>query len=454
MVYYHVTGNRSDTTETPNRYCDTARYVFHVGPVADLAVKENAGQSGYSVSAMNNGPDPAEWAEVKLNVTNATNAVVTRGCFDPATGVWGLSQKWNATTSACEDLPKKRLPGDADPRFYPGDEATLSFTSSSGSVTAQIYNRERCVNAAGVAQSATTEIACIYSDTTATPPTRSGHHWGSYTVCVDYDSGNTSRTNDYIRLIDTDNDGTADTRAPITTENECTDSTKGGDSTNTWDVGTVYDYDERNNTVVLQPGPVIDPPDPDPPPPPPSPDQHGDTADTATLLAMGNEADGRVNTRRDLDYFHLRVPQDGWLVIATTGWTNTQGTLYDDDGQIIAHAILGGPRRNFQIVQRVPAGDYSLAVSGARTVGRVSMGHYTVSVDLVVGFVDSPQPDTAQSGVGILYGWVCVADTVEFAFNDHPPPGRGHRRRAARHLERCGHEYSGFETPLQLEPFR
>ena len=93
--------------------------------------------------------------------------------------------------------------------------------------------------------------------------------------------------------------------------------TKGGDSTNTWDVGTVYDHDERNNTVVLQPGPVIDPPDPDPPPPPPSPDQHGDTADTATLLAMGNEAAGRVNTRRDLDYFHLRVPQAGWLVIAT-----------------------------------------------------------------------------------------------------------------------------------------
>ena len=436
VVYYHVSGNRSDTTETPNRYCDTARYVFHVGPVAELAVQNGTPPAGgYQVVARNNGPDPAERAQVHLNVTGM-QATASVGRWDPATGIWDLSQTWDETGQQWVAT-----------KFYPDDEATLTFGAGSSRVTATIANHEQCVDEDGVVQAATTELACIYSDTTTTPPTRSGHHWGSYTVCVDYDSANTSRTADYIRLIDTDNDGTADTRAPVTTENECTDSTKGGDSTNTWDVGTVYDHDERNNTVVLQPGAVIDPPDPPPPPPPPSPDQHGDTADTATLLAMGNEADGRVNTRRDLDYFHLRVPQDGWLVIATTGWTNTQGTLYDDDGQIIAHAILGGPRRNFQIVQRVPAGDYSLAVTGARTVGRVSMGHYTVSVDLVVGFVDSPQPDTAQSGVGILYGWVCVADTVEFAFNDHPPLPAATGAERPDTLEPCGHEYSGFELP-------
>ena len=246
VVDYHASLQRTSTaTYKPGQtFCDTVRYVFHAGPVADLALRENADQSGYSVSAMNNGPDPAEWAEVKLNVTNATNASVTRGCFDPSTGVWGLSQKWNATTSACEDLPKKRLPGDADPRFHPGDEATLTFSSGSGSVTAQIYNRERCVNAAGVVQSATTEIACIYSSATTTPPTRSGNHWGSYEVCVDYDSAHPTQAADAIRVV-------SNARLPIENENHCTDSTKGGASDNTWDVGTVYDYDELNNSVTM-----------------------------------------------------------------------------------------------------------------------------------------------------------------------------------------------------------
>ena len=248
VLYYHVSGNRSSgaTYKPGQTFCDTARYVFHAGPVADLALRENAGQSGYSVSAMNNGPDPAEWAEVKLNVTNATNASVTRGCFDPSTGVWGLSQKWNSTTSACEDLPRKRLPGDADPRFHPGDEATLTFSSGSGSVNAQIYNRERCVNAAGVVQStSTTEIACIYTSATTT---RTGNHWGSYEVCVDYDSANKERAADAIRVVN-------NTRLPIENENHCTDSTKGGASDNTWDVGTVYDHDELNNNVTMGRGP-------------------------------------------------------------------------------------------------------------------------------------------------------------------------------------------------------
>ena len=442
VVDYHFTAQYTRTPKNGNDYCTTARYVFHAGPVAELAVQNGTPPAGgYQVVARNNGPDPAERAQVHLNVTGM-QATASVGRWDPATGIWDLSQAWDETNQQWVAT-----------KFYPDDEATLTFGAGSSRVTATIANHEQCVDEDGAVvtddngDAITTELACIYSDPTATPPTRSGHHWGSYSVCVDYDSSNTARTNDYIRLIDTDNDGTADTRAPITTENECTDSTKGGDSSNTWDVGTVYDYDERNNTVVLQPGPTVVTPDPDPPPPPPSPDQHGDTADTATLLAMGHTADGRVNTRRDLDYFHLRVPQAGWLVIATTGWTNTQGTLYDDDGQVIAHAILGGPRRNFQIVQRVPAGDYSLAVTGARTVGRVSMGHYTVSVDLVVGFVDSPQPDTAQSGVGILYGWVCVADTVEFAFNDHPPLPAATGAERPDTLERCGHEYSGFELP-------
>ena len=241
VLYYHVSGNRSSTaTYKPSQtFCDTARYVFHVGPVADLEVTAEKAGSSYTVTAQNHGPDPAENAQVKLNVTGVS-ATVSRGCFDSSTGVWGLSQQWNATDSKCEDQPYTRLPDDEDHRFHPGDEATLTFTGSYSSLTADIYNQEQCVNAAGVAQSATTELACIYSDTTTTPPTRSGHHWGSYQVCVDYDSGNQSRTADAIYVVN-------NVRQPIEDENDCTAAA----SDATYDVGTVYDYNELNSSVTL-----------------------------------------------------------------------------------------------------------------------------------------------------------------------------------------------------------
>ena len=240
VLYYHVSGIRSSaaTLKPSQTFCDTARYVFHVGPVADLAVKANSVSSGYSVSAMNHGPDPAENAQVKLNVTGAQNAKASVGCFDPATGVWGLSQELKS--GKCVDVEYTRLPDDPDPRFHPGDTATLTFTGNYGSITADIYNKEQCVNNEGAVQSATTELACIYSDTTATPPTRSGNHWGSYEVCVDYDSANKERTADAIYVSN-------NVRQAITSETDCTAAS----SAATWDVGTVYDYDERNNSATL-----------------------------------------------------------------------------------------------------------------------------------------------------------------------------------------------------------
>ena len=238
VVDYHFTAQYTRTPKNGNDYCTTARYVFHVGPVADLAVKANSVSSGYSVSAMNHGPDPAENAQVKLNVTGAQNAKASVGCFDPSTGVWGLSRKLQG--GKCVDVEYTRLPGAPDPRFHPGDTATLTFTGNYGSLTADIYNREQCVNAAGVAQSATTELACIYSDTTTSPPTRSGNHWGSYEACVDYDSANPERTADAIYVSN-------NVRRAIASETDCTAASGAA----TWDVGTVYDYDERNNSATL-----------------------------------------------------------------------------------------------------------------------------------------------------------------------------------------------------------
>ena len=446
VVDYHFTAQYTRTPKNGNDYCTTARYVFHAGPVAELAVQNGTPPAGgYQVVARNNGPDPAERAQVQLNVTGM-QATASVGRWDAATGIWDLSQAWDETSQQWVTT-----------KFYPDDEATLTFGAGSSRVTATIANHEQCVDEDGAVVTdangdpITTELACIYSDPTTTPPHPQRPPLGqlrSLRGLRQQQHGAHRRLHPPHRHRQRRH-----RRHPRPRHHRKRMHRLHPRRRLHQHLGCRHRVRPRRTQQHRRPPARPDrchPRPPTRPPPPPSPDQHGDTADTATLLAMGNEADGRVNTRRDLDYFHLRVPQAGWLVIATTGWTNTQGTLYDDDGHIIAHAILGGDRRNFQIVQRVPAGDYSLAVSGARTVGRVSMGHYTVSVDLGrSGFsvVDSPQPDTAQSGVGILYGWVCVADTVEFAFNDHPPLAAATGAERPDTLERCGHEYSGFELP-------
>ena len=161
VLYYHLSGIRSSTaTLKPSQtFCDTARYVFHVGPVAELAVQNGTPPAGgYQVVARNNGPDPAERAQVHLNVTGM-QATASVGRWDPATGIWDLSQAWDETNQQWVAT-----------KFYPDDEATLTFGAGSSRVTATIANHEQCVDEDGVVQAATTELACIYSDPTATPP--------------------------------------------------------------------------------------------------------------------------------------------------------------------------------------------------------------------------------------------------------------------------------------------
>ena len=140
-------------------------------------------------------------------------------------------------------------------------------------------------------------------------------------------------------------------------------------------------------------------------------DQHGNTPATATRGAVGSSTPGQIHAPTDQDYFAIAVPQAGLLVVETSGSTDTQGSLTTPDGQVLAQADSGGAQQNFQVRQRVAAGDYLVAVSGTDT------GSYRLEVDLLVGFVDNPQPASAQSGIGVLSGWVCEAETVEFELN-------------------------------------
>ena len=106
------------------------------------------------------------------------------------------------------------------------------------------------------------------------------------------------------------------------------------------------------------------------------------------------------------------VPQAGVLVVETSGFTDTVGTVWQA-GEELGMADSGGERRNFRLAVPVAAGPVVIAVAGT---GRRT-GAYTLRTQLVVGYLGNPGPDSFQSGVGVLSGWVCAADTVEIELN-------------------------------------
>ena len=110
-----------------------------------------------------------------------------------------------------------------------------------------------------------------------------------------------------------------------------------------------------------------------------------------------------------MDYFTLALPHAGVLTAATTGGTDTTGRLYqaqaDDALALLAEDTTRGP---FEVGVAVEPGTYYLAVSAGAGVG-----DYRLLVDYTPAFVDNPAPDSPQSGLGVLSGWVCAADTVE-----------------------------------------
>ena len=172
-------------------------------------------------------------------------------------------------------------------------------------------------------------------------------------------------------------------------------------------------------------------------------DQHGNTPATATAVSVesrqtarrGTRTTGQINSNNDVDYFQLSVPQAGWLVVETTGSTNTHGTLWEAEALLNETSALqtgslhrltqaanhveplaqdddSGTRQNFRIPLRVTPGDYLLAVTGS------SVGAYTLRSTLVAGWLDNPQPASHQSGISVLSGWLCTADSVVFEVND------------------------------------
>ena len=138
---YGITGRKYTTDTEYTEYTDSGAYIFHVGPVSELEVRDagpspavGADRRAYTVMAVNNGPDAAHAVEVTLaGVPDDAEAVASHGSYDPASGVW--------TIGRLEAAADQRASGFAE------EGPTLTLTAAGGApIIATIENpQEYCV---------------------------------------------------------------------------------------------------------------------------------------------------------------------------------------------------------------------------------------------------------------------------------------------------------------------
>ncbi|MCY4575281.1 MAG: fibronectin type III domain-containing protein, partial [Chloroflexi bacterium] len=160
-------------------------YTFHVGPVAELEVRDGGagslqpGRRAFSIMAVNNGPDTAPAARVTVTdlPENATvNYTASRGSFefDDDAGAW----VWDIGELLSRDIKQARTGRD-------GETLTID-TGAAGPFTAAIENTQDysvCIasNARDVELSSPSETACTTEDAT------NSWHTAKY---YDYDDDN------------------------------------------------------------------------------------------------------------------------------------------------------------------------------------------------------------------------------------------------------------------------
>ena len=167
-------------------------------------------------------------------------------------------------------------------------------------------------------------------------------------------------------------------------------------------------------------------------------DLHSNSAAQATVLTLDTATPGAICPAADVDYFTVTAPGRGLLFVDTTGSVNTRGTLWQDN-VVLASGPTGRSGQAARLGARVETGDVVVAVQGQGG----ATGAYEVIVTFTPGYLENPGPDSFQSGIGVLSGWVCDAAVVEIELN-------GTLQEAAYGTERldtagvCGDTDNGF----------
>ena len=128
---------------------------------------------------------------------------------------------------------------------------------------------------------------------------------------------------------------------------------------------------------------------------------HGDDRDGATPVTSGMMVAGNINPGTDQDYFSIAVTRAGTLRAATTGSTDTVGTIYDSDGNQLATDDNSGTDTNFDVSHPVTsAGTYYVRVTSEGT----GTGRYELTVTFMLpndhgNDIDSATPVTSGMAV-------------------------------------------------------
>ena len=170
-------------TKSNTPYTDTATYTFHVGPIADLEVRDagaspeaGGSQRPYTVMAVNNGPEPVVPAvEVTLSgVPQGAQVVPSEGDYDSATGVWTIGDLSTPDVRRSTGLP---------------EGPTLSLVTAVPNppdITAAIEAQDYCVRIKTGATASENDLDCAGS-----LPTGYTEHTAAY---YDHDEGNNTVT--------------------------------------------------------------------------------------------------------------------------------------------------------------------------------------------------------------------------------------------------------------------
>ncbi|MDP3613096.1 MAG: hypothetical protein Q8R98_14665, partial [Rubrivivax sp.] len=93
-------------------------------------------------------------------------------------------------------------------------------------------------------------------------------------------------------------------------------------------------------------------------------DDHGFTPWAATDVSTASLTSGILDSADDVDFFKLSAASGGSYVLASTGSTDTTGTLYDANYSPITSDFSSGGGGNFSISRELTSGTYYLGVTG------------------------------------------------------------------------------------------
>ena len=171
-------------TNSGTAYTSTGQYTFHVGPIAELEVRDGGasldvatGQRAYTIMAVNNGPDTASATKVTLTGLDADSCrgSATKGSVAFASGecVWTIGEM--AITEVTQAGTGRE-----------GEVLTITTSAAAGTeITAAISNTEDyqvCIDSSGNDVDAADQAACTGT---------TGQTWHT-TAYYDYDDGNDS----------------------------------------------------------------------------------------------------------------------------------------------------------------------------------------------------------------------------------------------------------------------